>query len=212
MTGNWPRLPQARFLLGYSYARLAEARTVHVHREWSPPDSEPEATALRRSALTEFDTALAIDSGMHRVHFERGSVLERLGRWSAAKQDLQLAIQENPDDLNAKNYLGYLLADRNESLAMADTLVEHAAAGDPKNPAYLDSKAWVRFREGRLAEALADEDSAMAQGEDDPTLKAHKASILEALHRPAEARPLWRAVLDADPGCPEAIKGLDRTK
>ncbi len=212
MTENWPRLPQARFLLGYSYARLAEARTVHVHREWSPPDSEPEATALRRSALTEFDTALAIDSGMHRVHFERGSVLERLGRWSAAKRDLQLAIQENPDDLNARNYLGYLLADRNESLATADSLIEHATAGDPKNPAYLDSRAWVRFREGRLTEALADEDSAMAQGEDDPTLKSHKASILEALHRPAEARSLWQAVLEADPGRPEAIKGLDRTK
>jgi tetratricopeptide (TPR) repeat protein len=212
MGANWPRLPQARFLLGYSYARLAEARTRHIHREWSPPDSEPEATALRRSALVEFDTALAIDSGMHRVHFERGSVLERLGRWNAARKDLELAIRENPDDLNAKNYLGYLLADRNESLPMADSLIEQAATGDPKNPAYLDSKAWIRFREGRSTEALAVEDSAMADGEDDPTLKAHKASILEALHRPAEASALWQAVLQADPGSPEAIKGLDRTK
>jgi hypothetical protein len=59
---------------------------------------------------------------------------------------------------------------------------------------------------------LAIEDSAMADGEDDPTLKSHKASILEALHRPTEARALWQAVLLADPGSPEAIKGLDRTK
>lgn len=212
MAGSWPRLPQARFLLGYSYARMAQNHTRHPDREWSPPDSEPEATALRRQAVIEFDSALAIDSGLRRVHFERGSALERLGDWNAAKRDLQLAIQENPDDLNAANYLGYMLADRNESLASADSLIEKAVAGDPKNPSYLDSRAWIRFRLGRPKEALEDIDSAMAQGESDPTLKVHKASILEALHRIDEARALWEAVLKADPGYPQARKGLDRTK
>ena len=52
----------------------------------------------------------------------------------------------------------------------------------------------------------------MAQGESDPTLKVHRASILESLHRREDARVLWEAVLKADPGHPEARKGLDRTK
>ena len=212
MAGSWPRLPQARFLLGYSYVRLAQSRTRHKDREWSPPDSEPEATALRRLAVVEFDTALAIDTGMHRVHFERGSALERLGEWNAAKRDLQLATQENPNDLNAANYLGYMLADRGESLPLADTLISRAIAGDPTNPSYLDSRAWLRFRLGLSKEALVDIDSAIALGESDPTLKVHKASILESLHRNGEARALWEAVLKVDPDYPEARKGLDRTK
>jgi tetratricopeptide (TPR) repeat protein len=212
MAASWPKLPQARFLLGYSYARLAQNHTRHQSREWSPPDSEPEATALRRLAVLEFDTALAIDTGLHRVHFERGSALECLGEWNAAKRDLQSAVQENPNDLNAANYLGYMLADRGESLARADSLIERAVSGDPKNPSYLDSRAWIRFRLGRSKEALEDIDSAMAQGESDPTLKVHKASILESLHRMGEAHALWQAVLQVDPGYPEARKGLDRTK
>lgn len=212
MTASWPRLPQSRFLLGYSYSRLAQSRTRHVNREWSPPDSEPEATSLRRLAVMEFDSALALDSGLHRVHFERGATLERLGDWNAAKRDLQLAVEENPNDLNATNYLGYMLADRGEALAVADSLISRAVAGDPKNPSYLDSRAWVRFRLGRAQDALEDIDSAMAQGESDPTIKMHKASILEALHRREEARAIWEGVLQLDPGYPEARKGLDRTK
>jgi tetratricopeptide (TPR) repeat protein len=212
MVRSWPRLPQGRFLLGYSYARLAHERTIHKNREWSPPDSEPESTLLRRRAVVEFDSALAIDSGMHRVRFERGAALELLGDWVAARRDLQLAVQENPNDLNAANYLGYMLADRGESLAEADSLISRAVAGDPKNQSYLDSRAWLRFRLDRPTEALADIDSAMAQGESDPTLKVHKASILESLHRRSEAHSLWQAILEADPAYPEARKGLDRTK
>lgn len=212
MVDTWPQLAQARFLLGFSLSQLANDRVRHPVREWSPPDSEPEATSLRRSALVQFDSALAIDSALHGIHFERGAALERLGDWNAAHRELTLAVQENPSDLNAANYLGYLLADRNESLDEAEALILRAVAKDPENTSYEDSRAWLLYRRGRFQEALASEDSIIARGENDPTIRTHKAKILEALQLPAQARELWKALFQEDPGYIEAIQGMERTK
>jgi len=212
MVRVYPLLPQARFLLGFSLSRQALSLSRHPLREWSPPDSEPEATSVRKQALAQFDSALAIDSGLHRVRYERGSVLERLGRWKEAKRDLSLALAENPADPAVANYLGYALADRGESLPEADKLISAALSNDPENPAYLDSRAWLRYRQGRFHEALADVDKALSSGEDDLTLKIHRARILEALGRRAEAREIWTLVAKTDSGNPEAAQGLERTK
>lgn len=212
MVAAWPRLAQAHFLLGFSLAQQAVGRTRHTAREWSPPDSEPMATLLRQQALIELDSALSIDSGLPSARFERGALLERLGKWKEAHLDLAAAIQENPNDFNAANYLGYMLADRNESLDEAQDLILRAVAHDPDNPSFLDSRGWLRFRQGRLQEAIQDVDSAIALGENDPILRAHKARILEALQRPTQARELWLSILKEDAKHPEALQGLERTK
>lgn len=212
MVKVWPKLPQSRFLLGYALSHQAHSRLRHPQREWSPPDSEPEATALRRRALTEFDTALSIDTGLQRARFERGALRERLGLWEAARADLEGAVRQNPEDANTANYLGYLYADRGESLDRADSLISSALRTDPDNTAFLDSRAWLRFHQGRQVEALKDIESALASGESDLTIRVHKARILEALGRKTDARTIWVAIAKIDPAHPEAKAGLERTK
>jgi len=209
---NWPRLPQARFLHGYALSRKANRSLRFPHREWSPPDSEPVASALRRQAAAEFDTTLAIDTNLHRARFERGSVRERLGLWDLAIQDLRQAVLENPLDANISNYLAYLLADRGIHLEEAEALVTKALEADPDNPAYLDTRGWIRLKQGKASLALADVERSITLGEDDPTVLIHKATILERLGRKGEARELWKRVLERDPGHPTAQQGWDRTK
>lgn len=209
---NWPRLPQARFLHGYALSRKANRSLRFPHREWSPPDSEPVATALRRLASLEFDTTLAIDTNLHRARFERGSVRERLGQWDLAIEDLRIAVRENPLDANISNYLAYLFADRGIHLDEADTLIRRSLKADPDNPAYLDTRGWLRMRQGRFAEALEDVERSISLGEDDLTILVHKATILERLKRKPQARELWKQILDRDPAHPAAQQGWERTK
>ncbi|MBK9575566.1 MAG: tetratricopeptide repeat protein [Fibrobacterota bacterium] len=209
---NWPRLPQARFLHGYALSRKANRSLRFPHREWSPPDSEPVATDLRRRAALEFDTTLAIDTNLHRARFERGSVRERLGQWDLAIEDLRQAVRENPLDANISNYLAYLFADRGIHLDEADTLIRRALQADPDNPAYLDTRGWLRMRQGRFAEALEDVERSISLGEDELTILVHKATILERLKRKSQARELWKKVLDRDPGHPAARQGWEQTK
>ena len=202
MVESWPNLAQARFLSGYTLARLGHRSLRHPEREINPPDSEPLATAYRQLALAQFDTAIRIDSLMQRARFERGSLLERLGRFDEALIDLRLAVKLNPGDANSANYLGYLLADHDRSLSEADTLISLALAADPDNPAYLDSRAWLRFKQHRYPEALADVEKALASGQKDITIRQHHARILEALGRAAEALDLWKSIIAEDPTDP----------
>ena len=51
------------------------------------------------------------------------------------------------------NYLGYMLADRNERLPEALQLIQGALDREPGNGAYLDSLGWVYFRMGKFEEA-----------------------------------------------------------
>lgn len=212
MVQAWPNLAQARFLSGYSLARLGHKHLRHPDREINPPDSEPVATAYRKLALLQLDTAIRIDSLMQRARFERGALLERLGRFDEALVDLRIAIQLNPDDPNSANYLGYLLADHNQSLVESDFLITKALRQDPTNPAYLDSRAWLRYRQGRFTSALSDIDTAMSNGHVDPTIQQHKALILEALGRTTEARTIWRHLLIQDPTDPRNLQAQERLK
>lgn len=212
MVEAWPQLAQSRFLYGYTLGRLAQKHLRHPERELNPPDSEPVATAYRRLALAQLDTALKIDSLMQRARFERGSILERLGRFEDALVDLRLAIRLNPDDANTANYLGYLLADHERSLTESDSLIASALRQDPSNPAYLDSRAWLRYRQKRFQEALTDIDSALASGHTDPTILQHKAFILEALRRIPEALAIWKELLVADPADPRHLQAKQRLR
>lgn len=209
---NWPRLPQARFLHGYALTRKANRSIRFPHREWSPPDSEPIASALRQKAALEFDTTLAIDTNLHRAWFERGSVRERLGQWDLAIADLRQAVRKNPLDANIANYLAYLLADRGQLLPEADSLISKALSNDPDNPAYLDTRGWLRLHQGKPHEALEDIDRSITLGEDDLTIQVHKATILEKLGRKPQAREIWQRILERDPGYPAARQGWERTK
>lgn len=202
MVEAWPNLAQSRFLYGYSLARLAHRNLRHPDRESCPPDSEPVATTYRRLAVLQLDTAIRIDSQMQRARFERGSLLERLGRVDEALVDLRVSVELHPDDANTANYLGYLLAEHNRSLPEAEALITRALVMDPDNHAYLDSHGWLLFRQGRFQEALVSIDKALSKGQNDRTIRQHRARILEALGRLPEAIGVWKELLAEDPGDP----------
>ena len=59
-----------------------------------------------------------------------------------------------PENGSIANTLGYLLADQDKELSLAQKLIEKALDLDKPNRAtYLDSLAWVHFRGGRLNKA-----------------------------------------------------------
>jgi tetratricopeptide (TPR) repeat protein len=87
------------------------------------------------------------------LRFIRAAALERLDRVEAASELFQDLVEEEPNDANAANYLGYMWADREMHLDRALELITHAVALDPENSAYLDSLGWVHYRRGDLDQA-----------------------------------------------------------
>jgi Tfp pilus assembly protein PilF len=207
-----PKDPQARWLAAQSLEKLAEARLRSHPWETVPPDSEPEATQLRLEALAHLEAVQTLDSSIATAQFEEAALLERLGRTRASDSLLNLVIAQDSSNHTAMNYLGFVLADRNEHLDLAERLLDKALALSPGNGAYLDSRGWLRYRQGRYEQALADINASMSAERSDEVILEHRAYILEALGRTADAQRDWTLLLERVPGYRPAQQALQRLR
>jgi tetratricopeptide (TPR) repeat protein len=76
-------------------------------------------------------------------------VLEEAGHFKRAARIVRRLIQEDPDDAQALNLLGYSLAERGIGLNEAVRVLTRAHRLDPLSPYILDSLGWARHRQGR---------------------------------------------------------------
>ncbi len=128
---------------------------------------------------------------------------------------LEQIVKNNPDTSWANNSLGYALALKGRDLKRADTLVRKALATDPGNASYLDSLAWVYYKQGKFSQAYKYAMMAYCvMDEDEPVLLDHLGDICYKLGKLKEAREYWqRAIarckeltrLDLEPNMPDRI-------
>jgi tetratricopeptide (TPR) repeat protein len=139
------------------------------------------AQATRPEALKDF------------FYFQFGAACERIGETAQAEKYFQKCLDLSPNMDEAQNYLGYMWADRGTNLDRAHDLIEKAVKTDPKNPAYLDSMAWVLFKMNRPKDALDFELKAVANSPDqDAEIYNHLGDIYSALGEHEKARDAWR--------------------
>ncbi|ALM54675.1 hypothetical protein AR456_12415 [Halomonas huangheensis] len=135
------------------------------------------------------------------------------GDTDTSESDLRTLIEQQPDNANALNALGYTLADNGNpnDLDEAESLIQRAYELQPNNPAIQDSLGWVAFQRGDLQTALRWIEQAWAQLPDQE-VAAHLIEILwdldqheralqlleEAQQRFAE-RPLVDALIQRRP-------------
>ncbi len=70
--------------------------------------------------------------------------------FAAARRLLSAPAANNPRIANALGYVGAVL---NTDLEQGSRYLKFALGKEPENSAFLDSLAWIRFKQGRLAEA-----------------------------------------------------------
>ncbi len=128
---GFAQLYQARMVLGYIYA------------------------VTKRHRLAEYEFNQLLEEG-----FESAKVYAALayacyyqGNVEQAIAHLEHALIIDPENANALNSLGYVLADQGTRLGRAISYCKRAVSKSPRNPAYLDSLAWCLFKNGRREEA-----------------------------------------------------------
>ena len=146
------------------------------------------------------------------AQFALGRYLEREARFTEAEASLRRSLDLDPNNSQALNYLAYSLADRNQKLDEALTLVRRALEIDRWNGAYLDSLGWVYFRMGQYEKARDPLERAAREYPRDSTVLEHLGDLYEKLgdHQGAEAA--WKRALEADPESAnaEALRGKIR--
>ena len=180
------RFPEdERFMLKKGEALLAEKR-------------QDEAEELFKERMRAED-GRAREDLVRRIsesYLSAGARRERGGDVDGAEVLLKRAIDLNPGNAAALNYLGYMLADRNVRVEEAITLIKRALEKEPNNGAYLDSLGWAYFRKGDYSRAEKALGSALTNMPDEPAIHAHLGDLYSATGRLGEAITAWRGALD----------------
>ena len=148
-----------------------------------------------RQSRDAYMAALDLGSNSGGLHRSIGVALERLGEAKAAEAHLLRAIEINPDDAYALNYLGYWWADDGRNLDEAIAMIEHAVETRPDSGFFVDSLGWVHYRLGDPRTAVGYLERATELEPSDPEITGHLGDAYWALGRHDEARFKWRLAL-----------------
>ena len=150
-------------------------------------------------ALQALTAALAIREDHRDALYWLSMTYDQMGDSSLAANTLNRILTMDPSDHRAQNTLGYLYAQNGERLDEAEQLVMAALEAEPSNPAYLDSLGWVRFKQGRYAEAITLLVRAATHDPANVEILDHLGdAYVEAGHED-EAIASWRQALELEP-------------
>ena len=151
--------------------------------------------SMFRQSRDAYMASLALGRDTGGLHRSLGVSLERLGETQAAETHLLRAIEIDPGDAYALNYLGYWWADEGRNLDQAIAMIERAVSHRPSSGFFVDSLGWVHYKLGDPARAVGYLERATELEPSDPEITGHLGDVYWALGRREEAMFKWRLAL-----------------
>ena len=201
-------------LAGVLYARDGTAAiAAQAQRIQNAPADVPELLTLAALHLAAQDRtnaapvlarardAMRAQQTIPTVEFDllQGSTLDEMGRQDAAAEVFEESLRQHPHADIVMNYMAYMWAVANVRLDEAAGMAQQAVKRHPRNGAYIDTLAWVRYRQQRFADALDLLLRARERMRDDPTVLEHLGDVLDQLKRTPEAIAYWSRSYAVDP-------------
>ena len=160
-------------------------------------------------AMQTYDAALADGAYNTELVYTRAMLAEKMGRIDVLESNLRRIIEEEPDNAQALNALGYTLADRTERYDEALELITQALELGPDDFYILDSMGWVLYRLGRLEEAVEFLEKAR-EIRGDPEVAAHLGEVLWVMGDREAARDVWDSALKDTPNDKKLLDVIER--
>jgi tetratricopeptide (TPR) repeat protein len=140
-----------------------------------------------------------LDPKNDKYHFQLGVYLDQAKRHEESEVSIRKAIEINPKNAEALNFLGYTYAEQNRKLEEAEALVRRALAEDKDNGYFLDSLGWIYFKRGQFSEALTEITKAVEVTKTDAVILEHLALVQHKLAQNAKALETARRALQYAP-------------
>src|SRR4030095_16438568 len=96
-------------------------------------------------AITLMETLVVTYPDNDRYHFTLGALYDEHKEKQQSIEHMERAIELNPENAPALNYLGYTYADQGVRLDEAESLIRRALAISPQGGFSLHSLRWVFF-------------------------------------------------------------------
>ena len=189
-------------------------------REVTAENAEQELQLLRVEAeiLTEherYDDAMSVyDEGLAERYdsdflYARAMLAEKMDRLDILERDLRTIIEQEPENAQALNALGYTLANRTDRYQEAHELIKRALELSPDDFYILDSMGWVLYRLGRLHDSVPYLEKAR-KIRNEPEVAAHLGEVLWVLGDKDAARNVWESVLRDQPDDKTLLDVIER--
>ncbi|NLY40270.1 MAG: tetratricopeptide repeat protein [Desulfovibrionales bacterium] len=122
------------------------------------------------------------------ILYRLGLIYEKMDHPEQAMVIMEKIIALDPQHADALNYLGYTLAVQEHSLERAEVLVQSAISVKPDNGYFIDSLAWIYFKQNKIRQAWHEIQRAVHFVDSDPIIWEHYGDIAQAMSLPVEAR------------------------
>lgn len=180
MDGNLPRATETGTLI---------ARSIRPSVTIGTPMGPDSIAALKLSA-SEQGMLSTLEQSL-------GDACLLVGDTVAGFKAYDRALSYFPDDASVLNNYAFLLADRNEQLDRAASMISNAVRQQPENAMFLDTQAWVYFRQGLYRMALSTQESALTAAENpESEYFEHYGDILSKTGETDKAVENWEKSLD----------------
>ncbi len=193
--------PAAFYFIGQIYAQQRNpaeaektlAKAIQLAPEWSDPHR---AMAIVSAAQGKIDSAIVEMEKMYRISSSPSNGLslamlyEQKGRVDDASRLLDELLRNSGGSPSVMNDLAYLYAEYRTDpgdLGKAANLAAQAIAKQPDNPAFLDTSAWVSFKQGDIDAAWYRIQTALSLRPDAGSLNLHAAMIAKTRGETHEA-------------------------
>lgn len=138
--------------------------------------------------------------------YRLGVLYDRMNNREQASLIMEKVIAADPEHGGALNFLGYTLAESGKELDRAEVLIQSALKVEPDNGYYIDSLAWVYFKQGKVRQAWQEIRRAVIQEPDDPAIWEHHGDIARALNMLAEARKSYSRAVELNGDNIDAVR------
>ena len=143
------------------------------------------------------------------IQYDYAMAAEKNHHYELMESVLRKVMQEQPDNPQAYNALGYSLADRNQRLDEANKLIEKASALAPNDAFIMDSLGWVKYRQGDTADATKLLKRAY-EIQPNAEIGAHLGEVLWKSGDQKQALEAWRRAHRLEPDNQTLVKTLER--
>jgi Flp pilus assembly protein TadD len=143
-----------------------------------------------------------------RYRFTLGATYDEAGEKQKAIAEMRRAIEINPQNASALNYLGYTYADLGIQLDEAERLIRRALDIAPNDGFYIDSLGWVYYQRGQYEQAVEHLERAAELAGEDPTIVEHLGDAYQRMGKTDNARRVYSDAL----GLATETDQIDRLK
>lgn len=146
---------------------------------------------------------------MMQIYILEADIYYNMENYEAAWKSYEEALLLDPEDPLVLNNYAYFLAEQDRELSRAANMVRRAI-GIESNVSYLDTWAWILYKQGKNRRAVRVMEMIIDDGNQDSEILEHYGFILFKAGKCDDAVHYWEKALILDPGKTYLLKEIEK--